>query len=349
MTRPQRYLTRMIVFLVAIAALTAVLSPTLAGAYLASPALNTLILAVMVLGIAYVFRQVVQLRNEVVWLEAWQAGRADQLTWEPLLLGPMARMIGERRGRLTMSALAMRSLLDGIATRLDERKELSRYLIGLLIFLGLLGTFWGLLETIQSVSVVISSLSVTQGDVGAMFGNLQRGLQAPLTGMGTAFSASLFGLAGSLILGFLDLKAAQAQNRFYTDLEDWLSSMTDIEAGDSQNNSAAPVAGIAPQLLRSELQSLQRAVERLTSTLESNKPALGNGSTTTIEGGAESIEQLADAVANLVAQMREEQKLVRQWAQGQQTQQNEIQRLLIRATGPLARGSARTRAEDERP
>jgi hypothetical protein len=177
---------------------------------------------------------------------------------------------------------------------------------------------------------------------------LKQGLQAPLKGMGLSFSSSLFGLAGSLILGFLELKAAQAQNRFYIDLEDWLSSITDIDAGESQSI-AAPVSGIAPQLLRSELQSLQRAVERLTFTLENPKPTPGGGSSTTIEGGAESIEQLADAVANLVAQMREEQKLVRQWAQGQQTQQNEIQRLLIRATGPLARGSARARAEDERP
>jgi HAMP domain-containing protein len=243
----------------------------------------------------------------------------------------------------------MRSLLDSLASRLDESRDLSRYLVGLLIFLGLLGTFWGLLETVQSIGGAIEGLDVTAAQSATLFDQLKQGLQAPLKGMGLSFSSSLFGLAGSLILGFLDLKAAQAQNRFYIDLEDWLSSITDIAAGDSQ---PAPVAvstgsGIAPQLLRAEIQALQRAVERLTFSIENQKPQAASP----VNGGAstDSIEQLADAVANLVTQMREEQKLVRQWAQGQQTQQNEIQRLLIRATGPLSRSGGRVRADDERP
>jgi hypothetical protein len=309
MTRPQRFLTRMIVFLVAIAALTAVLSPTLAGAYLASPALNTLILAVMVLGIAYVFRQVVQLRNEVVWLEAWQAGRADQLTWEPQLLGPMARMIGERRGRLTMSALAMRSLLDGIATRLDERKELSRYLIGLLIFLGLLGTFWGLLETIQSVSVVISSLSVTQGDVGAMFGNLQRGLQAPLTGMGTAFSASLFGLAGSLILGFLELQASQAQNRFYNDLEDLLSSVSRLPSGAGFASETGDAHTSVPAYLQALLETTAENLESLQRTVSQSEEGR--------RAANQQLYMLTERIAALTDHMKTEQTLLLRVAEGQ--------------------------------
>lgn len=309
MTRPQRFLTRMIVFLVAIAALTLGLSPTLAGAYLASPALNTLILAVMVLGIAYVFRQVLQLRNEVVWLEAWQAGRADQLTWEPLLLGPMARMIGERRGRLTMSALAMRSLLDGIATRLDERKELSRYLIGLLIFLGLLGTFWGLLETIQSVSVVISSLSVTQGDVGAMFGNLQRGLQAPLTGMGTAFSASLFGLAGSLILGFLELQASQAQNRFYNDLEDLLSSVSRLPSGGGFASETGDTHTSVPAYLQALLETTAENLESLQRTVSQSEDGR--------RAANQQLYSLTERIAALTDHMKTEQTLLLRVAEGQ--------------------------------
>ncbi len=309
MTRPQRFLTRMIIFVMAIAALTAVLSPTLAGAYLASPALNTLILAVMVLGIGYVFRQVLQLRNEVIWLEAWQSGQAEQLNWEPLLLGPMARMIGERRGRLTMSALSMRSLLDGIATRLDERKELSRYLIGLLIFLGLLGTFWGLLETIQSVSVVISSLSVTQGDVGAMFGNLQRGLQAPLTGMGTAFSASLFGLAGSLILGFLELQASQAQNRFYNDLEDLLSSVSRLPSGSGFGSETGDAHTSVPAYLQALLETTAENLESLQRTVTQSEEGR--------RAANQQLFMLTERIAALTDHMKTEQTLLLRVAEGQ--------------------------------
>src|SRR5205085_7755119 len=139
-----------------------------------------------------------------------------------------ATMLGERSrgGRVMLSATAMRTLLDGISTRLDESREISRYFIGLLVFLGLLGTFYGLLETLGAVAGVISGMTVGGGDIGRAWNDLKAGLQAPLTGMGTAFSASLFGLAGSLVLGFLDLQAGQAQNRFYNDLEEWLSGFT---------------------------------------------------------------------------------------------------------------------------
>jgi len=133
-------------------------------------------------------------------------------------------------GRASLSTLSMTSILDSISSRLDESRETSRYLIGLLIFLGLLGTFWGLLKTIIAVQDVIQGLSATS-DTAALFGDLIAGLQAPLSGMGTAFSSSLFGLAGALILGFLDLQTGQAQNRFYNDLEEWLSSITRLSSG----------------------------------------------------------------------------------------------------------------------
>jgi hypothetical protein len=221
---------------------------------------------------------------------------------------------------------------------------MSRYLVGLLIFLGLLGTFWGLLETVSSISGAIEGLDVTAAQSATVFDQLKSGLQRPLAGMGLSFSSSLFGLAGSLILGFLDLKASQAQNRFYTDLEDWLSTMTDIAAGDGQQQ-ISNLPSVAPQLLRAEIQALQRSIEKLSSHVENAK---GSNGGTVLRGDTDSIEQLADAVASLVTQMREEQKMVRTWAQGQQTQQNEIHRLLLRATGPLARGAGRARAEDER-
>ncbi len=250
----------------------------------------------------------------------------------------MALLLKNRQNTV-LSTLSMRSMLDSLASRLDESRDMSRYLVGLLIFLGLLGTFWGLLETVTSISGAIEGLDVTSAQSATLFDQLKQGLQAPLQGMGLSFSSSLFGLAGSLILGFLDLKASQAQNRFYTDLEDWLSTITDIAAGDGQQTAVQPVGqGLAPQLLRAEVQSLQRSIDKLTQVLEAPRPINGTGGGARAPGDSEAIEQLADAVASLVTQMREEQKMVRQWAQGQQTQQNEIQRLLIRATGPLARG-----------
>jgi hypothetical protein len=264
----------------------------------------------------------------------------------------MAFLLKNRQDTV-LSPVTMRSVLDSLASRLDESRDLSRYLVGLLIFLGLLGTFWGLLETVQSIGGAIDGLDVTSTQSATLFDQLKRGLQAPLQGMGLSFSSSLLGLAGSLILGFLDLKAAQAQNRFYIDLEDWLSSITDVAAGSGSDMAlqSASQASIAPQLLRAELQALQRAVEKLTYSIDNQKPAsspAASASASAPRGDTDSIEQLADAVASLVSQMREEQKIVRQWAQGQQTQQNEIQRLLVRATGPLSRGAPRAR-EDERP
>jgi len=338
----------MVVFTIVVGTVIAVIWEGLYEAFMSSPALNGLIVATLLFGMFHSFRMVVRLFREVNWVNQFRQGGREDAARPPQLLAPMAMLLRNRQDTV-LSPLSMRSLLDSLASRLDESRDLSRYLVGLLIFLGLLGTFWGLLETVRSIGGAIEGLDVTASQSATLFDQLKNGLQAPLKGMGLSFSSSLFGLAGSLILGFLDLKAAQAQNRFYTELEDWLSSITDIAAGDVQSMSAAPASGIAPQLLRSELQSLQRAVERLTFTLENNKPGSGGGPSTAIEGSTESIEQLADAVASLVAQMREEQKLVRQWAQGQQTQQNEIQRLLMRATGPLARGAARARSDDERP
>ncbi len=343
---PRVYLVHMVVFTMLVCVLVAVILPGLLAAFTANPVLNGVIVATLLLGMFHSFRMVVRLFREVNWVNRFREGGKEDPAKPPQLLAPMAMLLKNRKDTV-LSPISMRSMLDSLASRLDESRDLSRYLVGLLIFLGLLGTFWGLLETVQSIGGAIEGLDVTSAQSATLFDQLKQGLQAPLKGMGLSFSSSLFGLAGSLILGFLDLKAAQAQNRFYIDLEDWLSSITDIAAGEGQAQAAAPISGIAPQLLRSDLQSLQRAVERLNFTMENQKSG-GNGGGT-VSGNTDAIEQLADAVANLVAQMREEQKIVRQWAQGQQTQQNEIQRLLIRATGPLARGTSRARAEDERP
>ena len=266
MTRPQRFLTRMAIFLVVVIIIAGFLAGPMHRAFLANPALNGLIVGVLVLGIIYVFRQVLLLRPEVDWIEMTSRdGPRLSIPVTPTLLAPMATMLGDTAGQRSISALGMRSLLDGIASRLDESREISRYLIGLLIFLGLLGTFWGLLGTIGAVGNTIKNLSVEGGDFAVLFASLKAGLEAPLVGMSTAFSSSLFGLAGSLVLGFLDLQAGQAQNRFFNDLEEWLSTKASLGSGtaigDGDQSVPVYVSALLEQTAES-LTSLQRSLIR---------------------------------------------------------------------------------------
>lgn len=303
-SRPRRFLTRMALFTLAVALIAAVLLPSLIQAFLANPALNGLILFTLLLGIWFIFRQVTTLGPEVAWLEAFTANRTPDA--QPRLLAPMARMLGERQGgRFTLSTVASRSLLDGVGTRLDEGREISKYLIGLLIFLGLLGTFWGLLQTVSSIGTVISGLSFDNADVAGVFGNLQAGLSAPLSGMGMAFSSSLFGLAGSLVLGFLELQAGQAQNRFYTELEDWLASITrlssgalgDVEAGGGSGGGAS-----VPVYIQALLEQTAENIERLQFTMAGAE-----------EGRKlqhQQLVQLTERIAALTDQMRTEQQVM---------------------------------------
>jgi hypothetical protein len=239
MTHPTHYLIRMVAFLAAVGALATLLFQTLMPIFESNPALNGLILAVLAFGIIWNLVQVFRLTTDVTWLNTYKNDPPSlAAARSPRLLAPMASMLAARDGhgasgqrRLTLSTTAMRSVLDGIASRLDESRELSRYMTGLLIFLGLLGTFWGLLKTIGAVSDVIGNMSAGSGDLNLLFEQLKTGLVRPLAGMGTAFSASLFGLAGALVLGFLDLTAGQAQNRFFNELEDWLAGLTRLASG----------------------------------------------------------------------------------------------------------------------
>ncbi len=318
---PRVYLVHMMVFTLVVAILVAILWPSIQRAFMANPGLNGVIIGTLLLGLFHSYRMVWRLFPEIAWVNSFRVSEAGgNPERQPLLLAPMATLLRNRQSTV-LSPLSMRSLLDSLASRLDESRDLSRYLVGLLIFLGLLGTFWGLLDTVSSISDAINALDVSSAQSATVFEGLKEGLKGPLTGMGLAFSSSLFGLAGSLILGFLDLKASQAQNRFYNNLEDWLSTITDIAAGDGHTQTSAP------QYLRLDVQSLQRSLDRFGQSIENIKPTPGKA------GDTESLEQLAEAVASLVQQMREEQKMVREWARSQQTQQNEIQRLLIRATG----------------
>ena len=266
MTRPRKYLIRMIIFVVAVFGLSGFLFLPLQGAFMANAPLNGLIIGVLLLGIVYNFRQVLMIYPEVTWIENFRKdGAPVSEAHPPKLLAPMATMMSEHKDRLSLSTLAMRSLLDGILSRLDESRDISRYTIGLLIFLGLLGTFWGLLETVSSISNVIDGLSIDGGDGAAVFADLKRGLKAPMAGMGTAFSSSLFGLAGSLALGFLDLQANQAQNRFYNDLEDWLSTVTRLATSSLALETDQPIPAYVQALLEQtaeSLENLQRTITR---------------------------------------------------------------------------------------
>jgi hypothetical protein len=217
----------MMVFLLVIATIVGLLYSPLSWAFFGNPVINGIILMVLVIGIGFIFRQTTRLLPEYRWMHVMRSGNIGSgMRVKPSLLATVAVMFSDEN-RLTnnMSAQSMRSVLDGVAVRLDESREISRYLIGLLVFLGLLGTFWGLLETIQAVGFVVSGIDTQTADFGKLMQEFKSGLDAPLSGMATAFSSSLFGLAGSLILGFLDLQLGQASSRFYSDLEDWLSTM----------------------------------------------------------------------------------------------------------------------------
>jgi hypothetical protein len=307
LSSPRIFLVRMLVFLVLCALVTVVLYKQIILAFFANPGLNALIGLVLLVGIILSFRQVIRLYPEVAWVNNFRiADPGIALARHPTLLAPMAAILGgERTGRMTISQQTMRHLLDSIATRLDEARDISRYMTGLLVFLGLLGTFWGLIETVGSVGKVIDGLKVG-GDAGALFDTLKEGLAAPLGGMGISFSSSLFGLAGSLILGFLDLQSSQAQNRFYTDLEDWLATTV-------REYSAEGAPGVPSDL--------QHAMDKLRAVVE--------------EGGAHrntttAMANLAEAIQGLVAHMRTEQQMIREWADGQGEQNLEIKRLLER-------------------
>ncbi|MEP9367878.1 flagellar motor protein MotA [Xanthobacter sp. VNH20] len=335
---PRIFLVRMIIFLLLCAALAAVLYQQIQAAFLNNPGLNAVIFGVLACGIILAIRQVSRLFAEVEWVNSFRlADPGLAVARAPTLLAPMAALLGDRMGRMAISQSTMRSILDSIGTRLDEARDTARYLTGLLVFLGLLGTFWGLLETVSSIGGVISSLEV-RPDSGSMFDEIKRGLSAPLAGMGISFSSSLFGLAGSLILGFLDLQAGQAQSRFYTDLEDWLSTTVE-DLGDPvgpmprermptlsalPHASAAAVPAAPPLALppppQLDVAPLVDAMAKLERTLN--------------EAGSQrvtsAVAQLAESLQGLVTHMRSEQALMKQMIEVQTGQQEELRRIVDR-------------------
>ena len=319
MTDTKTYLTRMIIFLAVVGVGAAFIGENLISFFMANPLLNGLILGVILTGIFLNFSQVGMLGPESRWIERFRHTVTDGAA--PLseersqpeeeerlrLLSPMARMLEEKRGRgrVTLSAPVMRTLLDGIAARLDESRELARYFTGLCIFLGLLGTFWGLLGTVASIGDVIRNLSVTGGDITVTFDALKSGLEQPLESMGTAFSTSLFGLAGSLVLGFFDLQAGQAQNSFYNHLEEWLSGLTRLSSGSGISDSEQGVSAYTEALLEQSAESLNE-LQSIMARGEANRTA-----------GNEQLIDLNDKLSLLTDQMRAEQQVLLRMAEGQ--------------------------------
>lgn len=284
MTRPTQSLLWMAVFLVIVALACLAIGPALHAAFTANAGFNGFIVCVFVIGVVINVRQVVMLYREIRWADDWRLGTHNEPQTQPRLLAPMALMLSGRSD-MSLSATAMRALLDSIRTRLDESRELSRYVIGVLVFLGLLGTFWGLMATVGSVSSLIAGMEVDGAEASEIFNSLKTRLEGPLGGMGVAFSSSLFGLSGSLIVGFVDLQAAHAQNRFVNELEQWLSGNTRLSSGVLGDDG---VTGGAPAYVEALLEKTAETLERMQ-----------RGTTVSNEQGARTNEQIAALSAAL--------------------------------------------------
>jgi hypothetical protein len=284
---PTVYLIKIVIFLVLIGLVGAILFNSIVTFFWANPFINSLIVLTAFIGIILSFRQIMRLFPEVRWVNSLQAGQIPKTA--PVLLAPVANLLRDRLGEAVITPSSMRSILDSVGNRLDEAKDTSRYLTGLLVFLGLLGTFYGLLETVTNVALTIQTLDTASGDTATLFGRLKEGLSAPLGGMGTAFSASLLGLTGSLILGFLDLQTSQAQNAFYTDLEDWMTSMTELDH---------PVTALQAAGMGVSGGEMQAMIEQLGSTMQN---------TSSSQNAIRAMAELARGIDGLVKHIRAEQ------------------------------------------
>ena len=206
--------------------------PQVLPVFEANPQLNIFIFLVFLIGVVACFWQVFQLIGSVIWLKRFASDTSEVNSKAPQLLAPLASLLRTRGARMQINTSSTRSILDSVATRIDEAREITRYIVNTLIFLGLLGTFYGLATTVPALVDTIRSLAPKDGEASvAVFGRLMTGLESQLSGMGVAFASSLLGLAGSLVVGILELFAGHGQNRFYRDLEEWLSSITKITVG----------------------------------------------------------------------------------------------------------------------
>lgn len=296
MSRSTSVLFWMVVFLVAVGLVAALAAQPLNNAFMANPGFNGIIVAVLVVGIVINFRQVLVLEPERKWIEKFRRSDPERpITIKPRLLAPMAQMLSRReRGELTLSPLSTRTVLDSIRMRLDESRDISRYMSGVLIFLGLLGTFWGLLITVGAVGAIIDGLQIGGDNGPGIFESLKAGLREPLSGMGTAFSSSLFGLAGALVLGFLDLQATHAQNRFFNELEEWLAGATRLSSGALPGDGEFGVPAYIQALLEQTADNIEQFQKGLVRDEEQRKLA------------DQRLAAVADQLSKLTDQLRTE-------------------------------------------
>lgn len=308
---PQRFIYRTLVFLLLVGVVVAALHRIIWQAFQHNPWLNALILAILLIGIFFNLRRILRLKPEARWLDSFRTSTPGaSLQDEPRLLAPIAAVLGERqrRGRASLSAISLRHLLDSISSRLDENRDIAVYLRNLLIFLGLLGTFWGLIEAIGAISGVVAGLTLGSGDLVTVFNELKTGLMEPLSGMGTAFSASLFGLAGSLILGFLDLQSTQAEHSFLNDLEEWLSGITRLAVpeGPGGDLGGPSLPAYVSALLQQTADNLDR-LQQLVGRGESERSALQS-----------TMNQLNQNLATLGDRLAREQEMLERMVGSQQ-------------------------------
>ncbi len=325
LSKPSRYMIRMLVFIALVAFIAFILQRPITSAFMANPGLNGLIVGCLLVGVLVAGRELLRLQKEAKAGNELQAGAPSKSVGPLPILGPLAPALSTLRRR-ALPASQSATILESIAVRLDEGRDTLRYLAGLLIFLGLLGTFWGLLETVSSVGGVINTLR-TGGEAGVLFEELKAGLSAPLAGMGLSFSSSLFGVAGSLVLGFLDLQLGQAQRRFRTEVEDWLASGLAHAGPAVQEGPSLPQAmvggGLAPDLVS----QLQRTAQALSDNAGGGRQA------------TQAMANLAEGIQGLVQHMRSEQQLIRDWVEAQSQREKETRRLLEKLL------AERTRAE----
>jgi len=330
-TGSARYAARMIAFIIIVGVGVALLLPFLSEAFMANAAVNGLIVGVFFIGVVYVFQQVFSVQPAAAWIRRFEKGTdPDRLGRPPNLIAPMQALLTERQDRLSLSSTSASAILDSVAARIAEAGEITRYASRLLIFLGLLGTFWGLLKTVGAVGDAVTALSQSASGSETELIGMMAALREPIEGMGTAFASSLFGLAGSLILGFLDLQASQAQNRFYNETEEWLAAYTRLGSGVGAGEDASPSAYQSALLerLSDDIGALSRALEA------------GGGSG---GGGLESAGALRALEERLARQERLLERIAEEGARQRQANTRELKselRMLARVLAAAASGDS---------
>ena len=297
-----KYILRILMFLILVSVTLFFYINDLKSFFFTNQTLNSIILLVIFCGIIYVLRQLLILINELNWLNQLLKGNKTKLSVKsPNLLKYLDTFLKEQSGSLIFSQSSMKTIMESLDGRLAENREISRYLIGLSVFLGLLGTFWGLLETINSVAITVKSLDFSE-NTQKLFKVLKQGLEDPLSGMGTAFSSSLFGLTGGLILGFLDLQSNQAQNRFFNEVEEKLSEHTKFSFLNMDN---LDKKNLPPAYLESLIEVTTENLKKSTSVIDKQ-----NKHQESISKSIYEVNQFLSENINLNKEIKEEIKIL---------------------------------------